>query len=1651
MDAITGVRIASCIVKGEFETICPEFKVKGTISKKKRGEVEEKENTLYKPFNCDPELARLYIKASPKCVELLDLLGSETKETRCRALALISYIMSELQDDLTATRIAEHISTNSGTLFSSLFINDDVTIYYLLDVILETVRLLTNEKIRFLIRSTDLYNILEKYHITTREDENRTILNFYNRFLKSGMIDDFGLLVDNERENKVDSMDIFYINGKKKACILLMLGLKGFNIFERGNAVKLIFDHIKGDAKISGTCMLHIVICILSTILNKYCNHLSLPNERSKDVPLNVIDLISTHLSRFFNADLKRMFTEYLEVVEMYCDAATLSNVLLKFEITEYTLEPLLETCKRDKRLSKHYLSNMKCKYPGHAEYLLLLKFAISWFEAEETRLNGDTVDEVVLPAFMTKSFFNHGLLSKEKKCIHGTLFLLFKFMDFISKTNVDPFLSMFPDFKTIINCKTFKEDEITLNVRGRNVHIELLLPNDMLIDWLFCLSKYATTLDMKSLYDPCKLFKDERIAGNIDYISNLFGGSAECDGSENDINNALKLDLAVMDCLFHLGIKSSESFIGKVQETAFRYILQRFVEVNSAFRNKYKEYREKCREYVFAVMNSTGIVDDNIATYVDSIQTMHQHKLFMFLFNTCATKPLDVLYGLHSGGNVKRTKAKCTNCLLDGYLQESLFLRLLIDITLQRDTEDDIACTECSSTFSNIAKLVKKQGIPMEDTMIYIKDVCKSVLNTDLINERFKRELCKQLSIGAEDCTPLSPSVPDVVHEQTPRNETYEASSNTYLEMYRMILEHVSNVDHLYVPKLKTILQVLLSRQGIFVKGECKNLEYLERCTCAKESSLYLGLFVMAMSVLEMSPLDGFGDHQKLLQLMKEVVERRNDLSLPLFCISHKINGNDPTSQEEKMIKSKLTLFLKNEKEKDNTQLLYISTAMKGKPHLWRDEKTFRLLVKRLQDSSPCKKCSDLSTCGYVRIMSLLEICAQTLPADNLKLCIDIIQSDWLFNIAKMVTSLNGHVYFLGDNIENHAFRALLGFLSKLLKAIFTNVGTVVEIKKSRIRRLFGVLAPCYRCSLTEVDLLLKDVIFSIINLANGLISDNSRALKLPMFKDFLCTSLGDISPYGGFNEKRYSDDTRSEKRLKTSNNGSVGGPGKSDVCHGLSNWIAMSSGITMKSTESNWLRLNSKRVNSTVSNLALQISQDGMGVNKQSYGLQDTLHKLSILYPPLTRVVAGTDVLFGYIIRLNKALGATTRCLQDFIISDPYVYDLDYLIPYISGRLCLVLQRQINSFSEFKGKFEEIEDGHVPKFQVFKKFHNDKDADAAARRLYHQYKKLTALPETFLDDTIDVKECIDSCINNGILELVILGLLSERFKKASARLLSLFTKILENSIDVAILRAHTPNAVFRMGKLEYRGSLQILSLLYSLEDLQNPPRGEENESDIPENEPPRDPTMHIIFISQAVKRVIKPEDALYQEINKFILSRHHRNVRDIPLFYECFIAQEVKTQRSNLAFILNILGIYTSVSGNYDILSKRHVFQHILSYSLVSTVHLEHVSQIAMIILRASSNMYKELLDMDVHSWICNLATFTTSRLDDDSTRLVWTSFLLTILTHIVHVLSNFSPMQEPANTLLDSWNKVHLKLPRLKPYHFILLKTLKSCMHA
>ncbi|KAK1939591.1 hypothetical protein X943_001336 [Babesia divergens] len=1688
MDAIqglNGLQITSCIVRHDFATVCPEYTLElseGHTNKKTKLNSDAPEHVFYRPFQNDVKAANRYLDLSPRATEVLELLKSESPDLRSRAISLLCFLLTQCNKETSKQYIADQVLTTLCEQISDLLHLNDDSLHYLFTILLECIRIAPADKVRMFLSACNLFKFLGKHTVPKNSSAGFSVSRFYLDMVTHDVVDDVGLCdyISVEGDDVKSSADLLHSNSKKQLCILLLVGLKGFNILEKPSVVRLIFEHIKHDALMDSICTIRLFILIMSQVLSTQCARLSLTlsNMQWSDVPETVISSTAATLSHKISqiteepsftleqiVRLNRLtftiFAEFIENLETICDYTTLSNVLLKFDATHLSVVDLILAVLRSKpNVGPLYMPALKCTYSGNMEYLVLIKFMSNWF----TYLSGISIppEECLsyIPPFLSQAFFNYGLLSSDQWVRHGALRLLNILLVFVtnvrdagsavrgSEANVSAFTEhiclTIPDFKTIINVKRHTENKtqddasISLNIKNKkrsmvsnelgsivtseqgNVILDIKESDLILTDWLKCLylySRFVGVADGKSLYDPCKLLKDEIIAANMTEMDAALRAPTIKLSNMPTFHNVAELNMALMGSLFHLGIGEVHSglVLSKVQRSCFNHILRRYLDLKCAIPRVTTDatllltYLSICEGYVRHVIEGSGVFSSPAGPWISALESEADYQMFTFLFDYCMENPLDVLLGCLPNSCRKGTfqSFKCLNCSGCGDFEGPLFLKLSLGFLLHlcSDSPDDLECESCNVREFNMLTIFKERAKD-SDISSYVQYVLKACTSVDV--SAYKIHIDHVLKTISPKYTIATLGVDAVEVGEVATKSTAEVGKPTeinvddsYLAGCSILIDVCECFDQ-DIDSLKDFARILIdilvmrinssenSEKTIRKKWESRiHAELITKYMTWEMLTIYTHLFSSLITLL-----DAVGDIKVDKDVFDGVTFDNDVLWAQHYYLSHRLQLNSAIS-DVKTTTHRLTESIRKlcssaeasaSSETTAAALTFSKVCSLVPQHYMADcaPHLVKMTLERISLPLVCHMCQDVLTCEYGLTTYLLDIAScLTTHFNDPQFAVDLLQWQRLMDLTKEVCDMNSKKYFVGDTIESNLFVAHLTLLRSMVNHAATAQSSIVGIKTDQLYNLIQTISSCYRCSYSSGDIMVKDVIMGIVKIASDVIKDpKSAVLRLPQFKDFACISK------------------LSSGHQKIGSRCTCAGVCHHDIqTHGqLRGWVTMVSGFAIVAEESNWLCMNSKRLSMTL--LSFPANSHG-----GSTCLRSTFRNLAILYPPsVNRSPKKSDEVFGCIIRLNKILNSNSKYLQQFVVGGPYAYDVDYLIPFFTGRLCMMLYNQLFIYKhEFDAAFREFGFDGSEKIEytqnTFTKTFSLSEAREAAKRLHNQIHNMRF--EYDIGDAFSPL-LVEQLVKNGVFEICSLGLLSKSMRKYSMKALGIIMSILQNMLDATMVKSIIPGSQgpFKLRRVGLFGIYQIHSVLSYLQRSQlYATKG--------------DPTLHILFASQIVRRVTNPDDPMYKLGNKYLLSRFEPRFQEVPLFFDCFSVHESSERNAFLAFILQFLLASAHLSCDHSVLFERRIFQQLMSFALLDTTSYENRIQICGLVQRcaeASPETTAELLSLGTATWVSTMASRVRCNKFNDAKDIVLSTVLLCTLTLLLRNLGAY-----------------------------------------
>ncbi|GIX63672.1 nucleolar pre-ribosomal-associated protein 1-like protein [Babesia caballi] len=1697
---LSGLQLAACIVRRDFQTVCPQYTVRGhgpPPSKKAKVDSGAEEQVLYRPFCHDAAAAGRYLAESPRAVEVFDLIRGDDPNAQRPGLALLWFLLARCGAEEQRQQLADHVLTKLCERMPALVALGDAAVHYLLSVVLECVHAAPIEKTRFFLASSGLHKVFGKHSVPKGSCAAFRVAGFYADLARRGVVDDVGLCgfvpaeggaVD-DLADVGDAAELRHANGKKQLCLLLLLGLKGFNILERPSAVRQVFDHVRQEALVDSICIIWLFIRVMANIMGTQCARLALTlrDTQWSDVPESAISATVAALSHAFaqvtaspghdqeravrlNALLLAIGSDFVAGLQDICDVATLAGVLVKFDAAQLaTADIVLPVLRANRAVGGLYMPMLRCKYNGTLEYMALLKFLTEWFDHASGAAVGAEECLARVPPVLSQHFFNSGLLSADEWTRRGTLRMLAALIRFaISATRADRGSSasaavvehvcgIIPDFKTLVNAKPAARREgaaggatISLNIKNET---RAMVSNELgavvtadcgglvlgidggdepLTDWLNCLHLYGTFVGVgegRGLYDPCKLLKEKVISENTAELNAAIGAPSGGGPEAERLGRTLKLDMALVDCLYCLGVGEVHSGVAlnKVQSICFHYILRRYLGLKAGLERHpgvptLREYLRRCEGYVRDVAEGTGVFPVPADPWIEAMRGEGEYHAFTVLFNHCTETPLDALLGSQAAKAAGRPVSfyKCVSCIASTEFEGCLFLRASLEFLLQScvAADDDLECEECGVRRVNLVAAFRARGgaSPLDPVGAVQYVVRAYRLSPGLSKGHVKRVLqvvagkyeledrpeARKVTKAGSDLAPAVVGVESAASRGTPL-----VSEDRYLLACSAVVDSIERFDQ-DVAALKDFGRIMID----VLSTRCMPVDQRERALKAKwsacghgrlvtkygamdETTLYTHLF-SALATL----LDGGGKSEVCPEVFDGVGFDDDTRWAQLWYLRRRLGCDGEEAGAMDAAVERMVTVLRGLCDEGDAKYtanrtavalslarvfsLVPSTTIEG-----RAVELLRAALGKVELALECRECDDVLSCdlGFAKYMlDIAASMASALPSAEAGAAAAVLQSSEVLELTEALCARNSGRYFVGDAIESNLFLSLVKMLRALLRCLGPR-RVPAAMDREAMCRLVEALARCYRCSHTASDLVVKDIIVGIVTLLSRSVDGpRSVPLKLPPFKDFACVSK---PPWG---TNRHRSCAKAPAGAGCTCEGSCH---HGTTSHGaVRGWGTMASGHSMVSSSSNWLCLNSKRLHMTL----LQFP-GGFGDRAD---LKTTFRNLSIMFPPAARRSPDrSDEVFGAIIRLNAILGIQSKCLQQLLVGDPYVYDLAYLIPFFTGRLCAMLHDQLYQYrQELEGAFESMGVGPCEPVEHtvnrFVKVFSLSEARDAAQRLYAQMQ-----PMRF---DVDMGEqfspmLMEQVLRNGVFEMCILGLLYKGLRKEAVRSLGLITKLVQNMLDAAIVRSVAPGSrgPFKLRRVGLFGIYQVHSLLCFLQRCQLYADG-------------GTPVLHVMSAAQLARRVTKPEDPLYQLGNKYLLSRFEPRLDEVPLFFECFSVQDVRERAAFLSFILQLLLSSVHLMGDHGIFFRRRVLQQLMSFALLETTSSEHRLQIGAFVQRlvlSWSGAVADLYSIGTATWVSTMSATVCGSVFTDTKEIVVTTLLLRSLTLLVRHL--------------------------------------------
>ncbi|GBE60769.1 Nucleolar pre-ribosomal-associated 1, putative [Babesia ovata] len=1721
---VTGLQVAAAIVRRDFQAVCPSYTLKDSDQhpKKKANTGQAKhEYVLYRPFCGDVDAVNRYLAASPRAVEVFDLLTSGQPEAQKPGLALLWFMLKRCASAELKQQLADYVLTRLCEHIPALIALGDSALHYLLSTVLECLLTAPDESVRVFLTAFSFHKFLGKHAVRKGACNAFSVSRFYAELVDDGVVQDVGLreFLPQTRNDSCDVDDVVelrHANAKKQLCILLILGLKGFNIIRRSTVLHQIFEHIKQDGLLDSICTIRLFILVMANVISTQCATLSLTlrNAQRSELPENVIAAVAGALSNAIaqitatpnaehewmvrlNGTVAATFSEFVTNVRDICDAATLAKVLLKFDATQLTIvEILLPLLKANAQLGRHYMPALRCKFNGALEHISLVKFTTQWF----THIQGLQIKQEealeYLPSFLNQSFFNSGLLSNNRWARLGTLRMLVALMRFVTSSagnescsDIHPAVrehicNTIPDFKTLLNVKpTPKEhtgtdgSNISLNIKNetrimvsnelRSVVTEesgdvilAIDDDDDITEWLKCLHLYGVFVGIRegrSLYDPCKLLKEKAI---IDNANELVAGINSTDDEHvctKKLRSALQLDMALVDCLFSIGVGEIHKGVAlnKVQSVCFNFILRRYTELKAALgRRSWDEplmqsYKDKCEKYVKQVLQGSGVFPSDPSPWMCAIHSQEDYHIFTKLFNHCMQMPLDTLLGSLTQKEAESPPIKytCVNCITSAEFDGPLILRLSLEYLLHLciDSRESLQCESCGNRRVNMVSALRNSGEEGNiDPLQYAKYILRGCRNPSSgtlkghakrVIQAFlaKHDIAKEVydTVKPQKVETIADSAStNALNAEAPCKDTQVLVQDAYLKACLAVIDAIDGLcpDTVFTQQCGRIIidiistgQSKLKALSVIKQKWCKDryAHFVNKCLDMDPLNLYTHLFSILVTLL------GDDNRLEIAQSTFEGLEFNDDIRwtqlLYLKCrfaskTEHIMSSVDVKERFMMILRRLCSGHHEDANHKTAAALSVSKLSMVVPPSLLEGQAAELLKQVTEQLIMPEKSCicGDMLQCEFAFIKHMMDLAcrlAETLPTSEAGTAVALLQSEPMLKLTDKVCELNRPNYYIGDTIESNLLTSHAKLLRSLLR--FRGRGSTSNITFDKVAacRMLEAVKGCYRCSYYGSDLALKDVIMTMVSIVSRIMGDEkSMSIRLPPFQDFACVT-GLSSTNGG---------STSETNVRESGttSGNLG-----TLSHGVSRgWLTMISGFECVSNASNWLCLNTKRVSMTLLRFPYKRESDATD-------LKSTFRNLAILFPPASRKANNrSDEVFGAITLLNRILGSHSMYMQQLIVGDPYIYDVEYLIPFLTGRLCGMLSDQLYQYKlEFEDIFRDMvirgvnpDYNHAP--NRFAKWFSLSETSDAAERIYAQIQQMqfsVALGEAFSP------VLMEQVVRNGVLELCILGLVSQTMRKEALKALGMVTKMLQNMLDAAIVRSAIPGSSgpFKIRRVGLFGVYQLHSLICFLQRCQLYAKSGND-------------ALYVLLASQVVRRVTKPEDPLYQLANKYLLLRFEIKMDDVPLFFECFTVHTANDRPHCLSFILQLLLSSGHLLNDYGFLFRRRVLQQLMSFSLVETTTCEQRVQIYAFMrqcIKKNLGTVDELHSIGLATWVATASQLICDPAFRDEKDLVYSTLMVCQLTLMARDLALATSRQHREAT--DGNSEISTVKPPLK----------------
>ncbi|XP_952087.1 uncharacterized protein TA14245 [Theileria annulata] len=723
---MNGIQIASSIVRGELDDLCPENIIKCKIVKKvgsKRvklsqelGDLDlERQYTLYKPFNNDLELAKLYVNESPLCVEIFSLFESNNLIVKTKAISMLLFILSNFSnlytnfynnlnnennlssssDESSEGGLENNVNDSDGNFelskkvklvekilklykekIDEIFVNDDVIINYSLKLLLECVKCVDLDALTEFLLNFNFFKYLTKCHIFTPSCD-ITLINSLNTD-ESAVTDEIS-----------SDADLYHENGKLKLCIILLLGLKGVNVL-RKDLINIIVSHLKSEQLTTQFLLVRLLVKILNNLneveLDEYTDKLF--NNINNVIIILYKELGTEFGTKLNKEDLDDILKDFIKFIHKYSDLCV--KLILKYDIKTFkVVSTSLYTLNNE--AYKSYVNSLKL--PSNTEVGLFLDIVEEFY---------DNTNE--LPNCFNKVIINK-LLTNNVPIINKLIKLLIK-------------VNSLPDLQLLLKLINHNNnnDNTVNGVDADGVNSSKSVDLSGLLELL---SRFDGA---KSIFDPLKLFKYPSISSNYEIMNEFFtcktdmGVSRESDGR---IEDRLELDKSLMKCIYNLSVKDI-IIINKLQNKCLSILLQRYIQTL----NYSTDYNCQLLEFIKSILNN--VIDSNLTEiYITNLTDKNITNLFIILYNLLLTLNIQLLYQNSSSNRSNQLsdvstnpfladdmkgEYSCVGCVLKCYFKGDLYLLMLLVLLIQLKLKvhgTKVKCVKCNGTSVNLVKSI--------------------------------------------------------------------------------------------------------------------------------------------------------------------------------------------------------------------------------------------------------------------------------------------------------------------------------------------------------------------------------------------------------------------------------------------------------------------------------------------------------------------------------------------------------------------------------------------------------------------------------------------------------------------------------------------------------------------------------------------------------------------------------------------------------------------------------------------------------------------------------------------------------------------------------------------------------------------------------